>query len=232
MSDASRRQISSASFYELGFAAQMLVWAMRKRLHRLAGGADDSHVARVFELADLDALYEGLAAIAEALACTAEHKIQLHAVSCPCLAPHEVACSTLSRICSAGSATALSTRWRRSLAVLPRASCGPQCMRSWTTSMRERCGSSEPSPPQPCACRAAGRATWCTDPPLVFLFRRRPPTAPVTRFRASRRRFGASAPAARARFAPHLRARRVANTPPRAREPDRRLPARPLRGIR
>ena len=90
MSDASRRSISSVSFYELGFAAQMLVWAMRKRLHRLAGGAEDSHVARVFELADFDALYEGLTAIAEALACTAEHKIQLHAVSCPCLAPHEV----------------------------------------------------------------------------------------------------------------------------------------------
>jgi hypothetical protein len=91
MSDASGRSISTASFYELGFAAQMLVWAMRKRLHRLAGAAEDSHVAHVFELADLDGLYEGLASIAEVLACAAAHEVQLHAVSCPCLAPHEVA---------------------------------------------------------------------------------------------------------------------------------------------
>ena len=167
-------RISSVSFYQLGFAAQMLVWAMRKRLHRLAGGAEDSHVARVFELADFDALYEGLTAIAEALACTAAREIPAarRLVSLP-RAARGRRCSTRSLICSAGSANALSTRCRRSPAVLSRASCGPRCMRSWTTSTRERCGSSEPSPPQPCTCRGAGRAPWCTDPPLLISFSRR-----------------------------------------------------------
>jgi hypothetical protein len=89
MSD-STHLAAAKSFYELGFAAQMIVWAMRKRLHMLAGGADDSHVARAFELANLEDLYERLMAVANVLACGQWRKIQLHAVACPRLAPHEI----------------------------------------------------------------------------------------------------------------------------------------------
>jgi hypothetical protein len=54
--------IEEPDFQRLSFASQMIVWATRKRLHLLA------HV----------------------LLCGSSRRIQLHAVSCPCLSPHEV----------------------------------------------------------------------------------------------------------------------------------------------
>jgi hypothetical protein len=90
MSDVNGGSMSRDGFYGLGFAGQMIVWALRKRLQALAGDTDDSCVAHVFRLAALDGLYEALASIADIVACGPSRKIQLHAVSCPCLAPHEI----------------------------------------------------------------------------------------------------------------------------------------------
>jgi hypothetical protein len=110
MSGATHRAAAKTGFYELGFAAQMIVWATRKRLHMLAGGADDSHVARAFELANLEDLYDELMSVADVLACGQGRKIQLHAVSCPCLAPHEVAMiDTLAHLQGAQHAVAYAT---------------------------------------------------------------------------------------------------------------------------
>jgi hypothetical protein len=89
----------ATSFYELSFASQMIVWAMRKRLHALAGGPDDSHVADVFRLADLDELYAALTSIVDVLVCGPSNRLQLHGVSCPCLASHEISViNTLARL--------------------------------------------------------------------------------------------------------------------------------------
>jgi hypothetical protein len=82
---------TTPGFYQLEFAAQMIVWATRKRLHMFASGTNDAHVAEVFELAKLDGLYAALMTIMDVLACGASNKIQLHGVACPCLPPHEVA---------------------------------------------------------------------------------------------------------------------------------------------
>lgn len=77
-------------FYGLGLAAQMIVWAVRKRLHLYAFGADDTRVAEALRLAKLEALYSGLMSIVDVLSCGASSKIELHGVACGCLAPHEI----------------------------------------------------------------------------------------------------------------------------------------------
>lgn len=78
------------TFYELGFAAQMIVWATRKRLHLAASGAGDENAREAFRVGKLDTLYAALMSIVDVLSCGASRSIQLHAVSCPHLAPHEV----------------------------------------------------------------------------------------------------------------------------------------------
>ena len=76
-------------FYDLSPASQMIVWAVRKRLHLLSHGADDSEVAGAFRSAGLDELHAALMSIVDVLLCGVSNRIQIHAVSCPCLAPHE-----------------------------------------------------------------------------------------------------------------------------------------------
>lgn len=76
-------------FYGLSLAAQMIVWAVRKRLHLLSHGTDDSAVSRAFRTAGLTGLHGALMSIVDVLLCGASSRVQLHAVSCPCLAPHE-----------------------------------------------------------------------------------------------------------------------------------------------
>jgi hypothetical protein len=78
------------SFYRLGFASQLIVWATRKRLHLLASGDDDSKVAQAFRLARLESAHGALMSIVDVLTCGASNRILLHAVACPCLSPHEV----------------------------------------------------------------------------------------------------------------------------------------------
>ncbi len=78
------------TFYELGFAGQMLVWAARKRLHSFATGADDSNAIEAFRAGNLEELHSALMSVIDVLACGASKQLQLHAVSCPCLSPHEV----------------------------------------------------------------------------------------------------------------------------------------------
>jgi hypothetical protein len=81
-----------ANFYALPFASQMIVWAVRKRLHVLSGAdcaMDD--VLHVFHLASWGELYGALLAVADVLASAAARvRLQMHAVGCPCLARHEV----------------------------------------------------------------------------------------------------------------------------------------------
>jgi hypothetical protein len=79
------------SFERLGFAAQMIVWAVRKRLHLLRNGSDDSDAARAFEIGGLDRLHASLMTVIDVLLCGSSSLLELHSVSCPCLAPHEVA---------------------------------------------------------------------------------------------------------------------------------------------
>lgn len=78
------------TFYELGFAGQMIVWATRKRLHSIASGASEENAREAFRRGRLDALYAGLMSVVDVLSCGASRNVQLHAVGCPCLAPHEV----------------------------------------------------------------------------------------------------------------------------------------------
>ena len=52
-----RSATGHATFHSLEFAAQLVVWAMRKRLHLLRNGHDDSDVARAFALGRLDAVH-------------------------------------------------------------------------------------------------------------------------------------------------------------------------------
>lgn len=85
------RSTGLVSFHRLEFAGQLIVWAVRKRLHLLRSGADDSDVARAFHLGGLDALHTSLMTVIDVLVCGSPKIIQLHEVSCPCLAPYEVA---------------------------------------------------------------------------------------------------------------------------------------------
>ncbi len=78
-------------FHELGFAGQMIVWATRKRLHVLRDGGCDADVLRVFRLGGLQDLHAALMRVIDILICGGLHRIELHGVSCPCLAPHEIA---------------------------------------------------------------------------------------------------------------------------------------------
>lgn len=80
-----------AGFYSLSFGAQLLVWATRKRLHLLRHGDDESDVLTAFHKAGLDGARAGLISVVDVLLCGASNAMQLHAVSCPCLAPHEIA---------------------------------------------------------------------------------------------------------------------------------------------
>lgn len=86
----SSRLDGEGDFYRLSFASQMIVWAVRRRLHLLGHGEDDGNVSTAFQLAGLDELYTALMSIVDVLLIGTVRKIQLHAVSCPCLAPHEI----------------------------------------------------------------------------------------------------------------------------------------------
>jgi hypothetical protein len=78
------------SFYELGFASQLIVWALRRHLHLVRSGRGDADVARAFYLGGLRDLHLHLQSVVEVLLCGSRAGIQLHAVGCPCLAPHEI----------------------------------------------------------------------------------------------------------------------------------------------
>ena len=86
-----RSATGHATFHSLEFAAQLVVWAMRKRLHLLRNGHDDSDVARAFALGRLDAVHAALMSLIDVLVCGSPKVIELHEVACPCLAPYEVA---------------------------------------------------------------------------------------------------------------------------------------------
>jgi hypothetical protein len=77
------------NFYRLGFGAQMIVWAVRGRLHLLAEGTDDANVAEAFRSARLNESYAALVSIVDLLLCTGV-RIELHGVGCPRLSPLEV----------------------------------------------------------------------------------------------------------------------------------------------
>lgn len=85
-----------ANFYALPFASQMIVWAMRKRMHALcgddgrAGGAGADDVLAVFHMAEWGKLYSALLTVVDILLASERRAdLRLHAVSCPCLAAHE-----------------------------------------------------------------------------------------------------------------------------------------------
>lgn len=86
----SRLSTDERTFYSLGFASQMIVWATRKRLHLLARGASEDNVLEVFGRAGLDDLHAALMVILDVLLCGASNRVQLHAVACAGLAAHEV----------------------------------------------------------------------------------------------------------------------------------------------
>jgi hypothetical protein len=111
-----QRSVSSPGFYELGFAAQIIVWAMRKRLHLYAFGTDDRRVVEALRLARLDSLYANLQAIVDVLSCSASSKIELHGVACGCLATHEVA--VLDALASLLGATGARVVWAAMTAIV------------------------------------------------------------------------------------------------------------------
>src|SRR5262249_23671387 len=80
----------ATDFYSLGFASQMIVWAMRKRLHSLLRRQTETDVAEGFALVGFEDLHAALMSVVDRLLCGASTRIQLHAVACPCLSPHEV----------------------------------------------------------------------------------------------------------------------------------------------
>jgi hypothetical protein len=82
--------IPEPHFYRLGFASQLVVWAMRKRLHLLSQGESERNVTEIFARAGLAELHAGLMSIVDVLLCGPSMRIQQHAVACPYLAPHEV----------------------------------------------------------------------------------------------------------------------------------------------
>jgi hypothetical protein len=82
--------IEEPDFHRLSFASQMIVWATRKRLHLLANGDSEVHVTEAFAKGGLTELHTALMSIVDVLLCGSSRRIQLHAVSCPCLSPHEV----------------------------------------------------------------------------------------------------------------------------------------------
>lgn len=82
-------RLARTSFYGLSLASQMIVWAVRRRLHRVSRGVDDTEVAEAFGVAGLGSALASLMQIVDLLLCGASDRIHLHSVSCPSLAPHE-----------------------------------------------------------------------------------------------------------------------------------------------
>jgi hypothetical protein len=82
--------IDQPDFYRLGFASQMIVWAVRKRLHLLARGDSERNVTDVFARAGFTELHSVLMSIVDLLLSGPSNRLQLHAVACPCLSPHEI----------------------------------------------------------------------------------------------------------------------------------------------
>ena len=82
--------IDEPDFQRLSFASQMIVWATRKRLHLLAQGDSELPVTEAFAKGGLTELHTALMSIVDVLLCGSSRRIQLHAVSCPCLSPHEI----------------------------------------------------------------------------------------------------------------------------------------------
>ena len=82
--------IDEPNFYRLGFASQIMVWAMRKRLHHLAHGASEANVLEAFRVAGLDDIHAALMSIVNLLLCRPSHRVQLHNVACAGLSPHEI----------------------------------------------------------------------------------------------------------------------------------------------
>lgn len=79
---------TTTAFDQLAFPSQMLVWAVRKRLHALVSGTDDSEVAEAFRVAKWEDVHAALMTFVDVLCVTGTH-IELHAVACKHLALHE-----------------------------------------------------------------------------------------------------------------------------------------------
>ena len=180
----------------------MIVWAMRKRLHWLAGGPEDSHVVRVdapgsSTLSGLRSYPPALTSIIDVLAGGPSSKIHLHAVSCPCLAPHEISLiNALAHLQSEESSKSLSQSLHRRLHWAPVARLvWPAIVRSWRISTTSAAVTGEGRARRAVRPARSGRAPWCTDPPLAFAVRdvvhrpRRNPgavAAPLRRTRTAR----------------------------------------------
>lgn len=82
--------IDEPHFYRLGFASQMIIWAMRKRLHLLAQGDSERNVTEVFAKAGFGNVHATLMSVLDVMLCGAPTRVQVHAVACPCLSPHEI----------------------------------------------------------------------------------------------------------------------------------------------
>lgn len=78
------------NFYRLSFASQMIVWAIRKRLHLLACGASEEKVLEAFRRAGLVDMHAALMSIVNLLLCTPSRRVLLHDVACPGLLPYEI----------------------------------------------------------------------------------------------------------------------------------------------
>lgn len=82
---------SERGFYALSFGAQLIVWAVRRRLEMLNGGEDDAIVVEAFERAGLDGVYVAVTALVDVLLCGSSRALTMHATACPCLGRHEIA---------------------------------------------------------------------------------------------------------------------------------------------
>ena len=80
------------NLHALSYAAQMVVWAVRKQLHSIAHGDGGSNeVLSVFHLVNWGTIYEPLLGVVEALRTSrAPSGLILHAITCPVLATHEL----------------------------------------------------------------------------------------------------------------------------------------------
>jgi hypothetical protein len=126
----------AVNFYHLGFPAQMVVWATRKRLHLLASGADDANAAQAFRMAGLAEPYAALMSVLDLLLCVGGCRIALHGVACARLAPHEVSLVNALAYLQAED----ETRARRAfdtLAAGPAASCALPVLREIAVALRE-----------------------------------------------------------------------------------------------
>lgn len=88
--EAAAHVTAGQSFYRLGFASQLIVWATRRRLHLRSGGNGESKAPHAFKLARLERAHGALMSVVDVLTGGASNRIQLHGLGCPCLAPHEV----------------------------------------------------------------------------------------------------------------------------------------------